>query len=100
MCCHLLVQELCAGSLVLLRNSKWDTKKGDKMQPKWIGPYEVVCSTGKGVYSSRNPSTGKSLASSTFSRTQGIFQPSGHTNCGNSRLVSRNFSLHLIHAKV
>ena len=31
------------------------------MQPKWTGPYEVVYSAGKGVYSLRNPSTGRFL---------------------------------------
>ena len=52
---------MCAGNLVLLRNSKRDTKKGDKMQPKWLGPYVVVSSTGKGVYRIKNPSSEKVL---------------------------------------
>ena len=52
---------MCAGTLVLLRNSKRDTKKGDKMQPKWLGPYVVVSSTGKGVYRIKNPSSEKVL---------------------------------------
>ena len=29
------------GAVVLLRNSKKLTKKGSKMEPKWIGPYAV-----------------------------------------------------------
>ena len=51
------LQELSAGDLVLLRNSKRDTKKGDKMQAKWLGPYTVVASVGKGLYRIKNPST-------------------------------------------
>ena len=49
------MQEMGAGTLVLFRNSKRDTKKGDKMEPKWLGPYEVVSKSGKGVYRINNP---------------------------------------------
>lgn len=52
-----LPQEMNVGSSVLLRNSKRDTKKGDKMQPKWLGPYVIVSSLGKGVYQIKNQST-------------------------------------------
>lgn len=37
-----LCQEFEIGSHVLLRNSKRDSKKGDKMVPKWSGPYEII----------------------------------------------------------
>ena len=30
------------GAVVLLRNSKKLTKKGSKMEPNWIGPYQVL----------------------------------------------------------
>ncbi len=43
----ILLQGFHAGTLVLLRNSKRDSKKGDKMKPKWLGPYAVVSSMGK-----------------------------------------------------
>ena len=33
----------------MLRNSKRDTKKGDKMQDKWTGTYQVVSINKKGV---------------------------------------------------
>ena len=33
----------------MLRNSKRDTKKGDKMQDKWTGTYQVVSINEKGV---------------------------------------------------
>ena len=40
--------------MVLLRNSRRDSKKGDKMQQKWLGPYTVVASLGKGLYRIKN----------------------------------------------
>ena len=39
---------------MLLRNNKRDSKKGDKMQPRWIGPYRVHINLGKGVYKLKN----------------------------------------------
>ena len=51
------MQEFCAGSLVLLRNSQRDSKKGKKMQQKWLGPYMVISDLGKGQYCIKNPST-------------------------------------------
>ena len=45
--------------LALLRNSKRDTKKGDKIQPKWLGPYTIVSSSGKDLYQIKNRSTEK-----------------------------------------
>ena len=49
------MQEMGAGTLVLLRYSKHDTKKGDKMELKWLGPYEMVSNSGKGIYRIKNP---------------------------------------------
>ncbi len=37
-----IIQEYEIGSSVLLRNSRHDSRKGDKMVPKWLGPYEIV----------------------------------------------------------
>lgn len=45
-----MLQEFRVGPLVLLHNSKCDTKKVDKMQPKWLGPYTIVSSIGKDLY--------------------------------------------------
>lgn len=50
---------LDVGTKVLLRNSKRDSKKGDsRMKPKWVGPYMIDASLGKGRYRIKNPSTG------------------------------------------
>ena len=48
--------------MVLLRNSKRDSKKGDKMTNKWLGPYETFEVKDKGNYRLRNPSTKNILA--------------------------------------
>ena len=55
------MQEFQAGALVLLQNSKRDTKKGDKMQQKWLGPYTVVASLGNGLYRIQNKATERIL---------------------------------------
>ena len=47
--------------MVLLRNSQRDGRKGSKLQQRWLGPYKVQESVGKGVYKLLNPSTGKAL---------------------------------------
>ena len=33
------MQAFTPGAMVLLKNSARDTKKGDKMKPRWLGPY-------------------------------------------------------------
>ena len=43
-------QELEVGILVLLRNSAKDGRKGDKLAKRWLGPYIIEESVGKGVY--------------------------------------------------
>ena len=47
--------------MVLLRNSRRDTKKGDKMTPRWLGPYRICEALGIGAHKIRNPVTGKVL---------------------------------------
>ena len=42
------------GTLVLLRNSHRESKKGDKMKPRWLGPYRVYEVLDKGVYRLEN----------------------------------------------
>ena len=42
------------GTQVLLRNSHKDTKKGDKMKPRWLGPYTIHKYLKKGVYNLKN----------------------------------------------
>ncbi|CAB4009128.1 retrotransposable element [Paramuricea clavata] len=51
-------QEFKQGSLVLLRNSRNDSRKGGKLDAKWLGPYEVVDCLGKNVFKIKNCSTG------------------------------------------
>jgi hypothetical protein len=43
--------------MVLLRNSQRDGRKGGKLQKRWLGPYKVVDSIGKGRYILFNPMT-------------------------------------------
>ena len=35
---------------MLLRNSRNDSRKGGKLDAKWLGPYEVVDCLGKNVF--------------------------------------------------
>ena len=49
------------GTLVLLRNSARDGRKGDKLAKRWLGPYRVNASLGKGIYRLENYSTGHIL---------------------------------------
>ena len=49
-----LTQVLLEGTQVLLRNSHRDTKKGDKMKPRWLGPYTIHKHLKKGVYHLKN----------------------------------------------
>ncbi|KAI6660178.1 Gag-pol fusion protein [Oopsacas minuta] len=46
------------GTLVLLRNSAKDGRKGDKFRMRYLGPYEIFQDIGKGVYKLRNCVTG------------------------------------------
>ncbi len=68
------------GSTVLLRNSKRDTRKGDKMQPKWMGPYIIVASLGKSLYRIKNKSSNLVLKNAVHSaRLKKYFHPD-HTS--------------------
>lgn len=63
--------------MVLLRNSKRDSKMGDKMTNKWLGPYEIAEVKNKGNYRLRNPSTNNILAKMVnASRLKRYHQPS------------------------
>ena len=42
------------GTQVLLRNSHRDAKKGNKMKPRWLGPYTIHKYLKKGVYNLKN----------------------------------------------
>ena len=46
---------------MLLKNSARDSRKGDKLKPRWKGPYKVHADLGKGVYTLYNEKTGKVL---------------------------------------
>ena len=43
---------------MLLKNSRKESRKGDKLAPRWVGPYTIHESLGKGVYRLSNPKTG------------------------------------------
>ena len=40
--------------MVLLKNSQRDSKKGDKVKPRWLSPYKVHEALDKGVYKLQN----------------------------------------------
>ena len=46
---------------MLMRNSATDSRKGDKLAQRWLGPYKIEEHIGKGVYRLQNPVTGKIL---------------------------------------
>ena len=46
---------------MLLRNSARDSRKGDKLTKRWLGPYRVEEAIGKGLYRLANPTTGRML---------------------------------------
>ena len=54
------------GESVLVKNMKKVSKKGDKMEQNWLGPYEIAECVGKNSYRlRRNGKTLKSLYNST-----------------------------------
>ena len=55
------IKVFSVGTQVLLRNSARDIKKGDKLKPRWMGPYCIHTVNDKGVYTLRNARTGKVL---------------------------------------
>ena len=59
------------GQVVLVKNmKKLLSKKGDKMDPNWIGPYEVAKCLGKNNYYLRRGNGNKQLLKSVFSSTR------------------------------
>ena len=40
--------------MVLLKNSNRDSKKGDKMKQRWLGPYKIKKNLENGVYRLEN----------------------------------------------
>jgi len=48
------LQEFAVRTGVLKKNRK---KEGDKLKPRWIGPYSIYRSKGKGVYILSNTKT-------------------------------------------
>ena len=58
----LIFQPLSVATLVLLRNSHQDGRKGGKLTKWWNGPYIIVESLGKEVYkifNKKNPKSGE-----------------------------------------
>ena len=51
-------KEFSPDTLLLLKNSQRESKKGDKMKCRWLGPYLIHEVLGKGVYCLSNPETG------------------------------------------
>ena len=58
------------GQVVLVKNMKKLSKKGDKMDPNWIGPYEVAKCLCKNNYHLRRRNGNKQLLKSVFSSTR------------------------------
>ena len=46
------------GTLVLLRNSAMDGRKGNKFRMRYQGPFEIFQDLGKGIFKLRNSKTG------------------------------------------
>ena len=55
------MQILQPGTMVLLRNSAQDGRKGGKLQQRWLGPYKISEFVGKGVYKLISLKTGRIL---------------------------------------
>ena len=60
----MLLQKFKPGTLVLLRNSARDGRKGDKFQARYLGPHEIAEDLGKGIFKLCNPTTGLLLMKS------------------------------------
>ena len=46
---------------MLVKNSRKESKKGDKLMPRWLGPYKIHEVLNKGTFKICNPSSGKVL---------------------------------------
>ncbi len=49
------------GDLVLVRNSARDSRKGGKLNKRWLGPYTITSLKEKGLYRVKNPHTGRDI---------------------------------------
>ncbi len=58
--------------MVLLRNSARDSRKGDKLVQRWLGPYMIVEDIGKGRYLLKNTASGKTLKNA-FNRCRWVY---------------------------
>ena len=56
--------------VVLVKNMKKLSKKGDKMEPNWTGPYEVAECVGNNNYRLRRRTGNKELLKSVFNSTR------------------------------
>lgn len=54
------------GSLVLVKNMKKLSRKGDKMEPNWTGPYEVAECVGSNTYRLRRRDGNQMLLKSLY----------------------------------
>ena len=78
----IILQELSVGSEVLLRNSRRDSKKGDRLKQKWTGPYIVAASLGKSRYRLKNSTTGATLKQAVHKmRLKTYFRPNETDSC-------------------
>ena len=57
------------GQVVLVKNMKKLSKKGDKMEPNWTGPYKIVECIGNNNYRLRRRTGTKELLKSMFNST-------------------------------
>lgn len=58
------------GQVVLVKNMKKLSKKGDKMEPNWTGPYEVAECVGNNNYRLSRRTGSKQLLKSMFNSTR------------------------------
>lgn len=58
------------GQVVLVKNMKKLSKKGDKMEPNWTGPYEIAECIGNNNYRLRRRTGTKELLKSMFNSTR------------------------------
>ena len=63
---------------MLLKNSARDSRNGDKLKPRWKGPYKVHADLGKGVYTLCNEKTGKVLKKAVNISWLTEFHPTSH----------------------
>lgn len=58
------------GDVVLLKNMRKLSKKGDKLKPNWTGPYEVVECVGNNCYRLKSRRGKKTTLKSLYSSTR------------------------------